>query len=345
MIERLEHLAIAAPESVGELVIATPMLEAAQRAPHIGRVSVLVRAQLAPLLSGGPLAEHLHPHESSRQEQELLAKLRPDAVVLLATSFGAAWRAKTARVPLRLGVELSARGWLLTHSFVPPTVDGRRHPIPTAHLQRDALGLAGVSVESLHPRLYVADAELEAQRAELRELGLREPYALCCPSAALGAAKLWPPERFARALDLLHAERGWRGVVSGAAGEEKVLEAVASASKTGAISLAARPRSLEMLKALVRDAQVLLTGDSGPRWIAAAFDTPCVCVMGPDLPALSASSLELCERVRVELECSPCAERTCPLGHQRCMTRIPPERVAAAALRVVARKQRPEAAA
>lgn len=345
MIERLEHLAIAAPNWVGDLVMATPMLEAAQRAPHIGRVSVLVRAHLAPLLSGGPLAEHVHAYKSSKQEQELLAKLRPDALVLLSNSFGAAWRARRARVPLRLGVELSARGWLLTHSFVPPTVDGRRHPIPTAHLHRDALGLAGVSVESLHPRLYVADAVLEAQRSELRELGLREPYALCCPGAAFGAAKLWPPERFARALDLLHAERGWRAVISGGPGEEKLIEAVASASKSGAISLAARPRSLETLKALVRDAQVLLVGDSGPRWVAAAFDTPCVCVMGPNLPALTASSLELCEVVRVELECSPCGERTCPLGHHRCMTRIPPERVAAAALRVVARKQRPEEAA
>lgn len=345
MIERLEHLAIVAPNWVGDLVMATPMLEAALRAPHLGRISILVRAHLEPLLSGGPLAEHVRAHQGAKHEQELLAKLRPDGVVLLSNSFGAAWRATKARVPLRLGVALSARGWLLTHAFVPPTVDGRRHPIPTAHLHRDALGLAGVSVESLHPRLYVTDATAEAQRAELSALGLREPYALCCPGAAFGAAKLWPPERFARALDVLHRERGWRGVVSGGPGEERLMEAVAAASKTGAISLAARPRSLETLKALVRDAQVLLVGDSGPRWVAAAFDTPCVCVMGPNLPALTASSLELCEVVRVELECSPCAERTCPLGHHRCMTLIPPERVAAAALRVVARRPRAEAVA
>ncbi len=345
MIERLEHLAIAAPNWVGDLVMATPMLEAAQRAAHIGRVSVLVRSHLAPLLSGSPLGDHVHPYKGSKHEQELLAKLRPDAVVLLSNSFGAAWRAWRARVPLRMGVALSARGALLTHKLVPPSVDGRRHPIPTAHLHRDVVGLAGVHVESLHPRLYVSDPIAAAQREELEQLGLREPYVLCCPGAAFGAAKLWDPARFAKALDLLFEERGWRGVVSGGPGEEPLIEAVVGACKSGAISLAKRPRNLESLKALVRDAQVLLVGDSGPRWVAAAFDTPCVSVMGPNLPALTASSLELCEIVRVELECSPCGERTCPLGHHRCMTRIEPERVAAAALRVVARKARAEAAA
>lgn len=344
MIERIEHLAIAAPNWVGDLVMATPMLEAAQRAAHVGKVSVLVRRHLAPLLAGGPLEPVAHSFADSRAEIELLGKLRPDAIALLSNSFGAAWRAYKARVPMRMGVALSSRGPLLTHKVVPPSRDGRRFPIPTAHLHRDVVGLAGVLVESLHPRLYVADATAEEQRAELRELGLREPYVLCCPGAAFGAAKLWPPERFARALDMLHEQRGWRGVVSGGPGEEPLMEAVARASKSGAISLANRPRSLAKLSALVRDAEVLLVGDSGPRWVAAAFDTPCVCVMGPNLPSLTASSLELCEIVRVELECSPCGQRTCPLAHHRCMTRIEPERVAAAALRVVARKGAEEAA-
>ncbi len=345
MIERLEHLSIAAPNWVGDLVMATPMLEAALSAPHIGRVSVLVRAHLAPLLADGPLAEHVHPYQGDRDEREQLGRLRPDAIALLSNSFGAAWRAYRARVPLRAGVSLSARGALLTHRFTPPMIDGRRYPIPTAHLHRDVLGLVGVSTPSLHPRLHVSQGVLDAQRAELAELGLREPYALCCPGAAFGAAKLWAPERFARALDLLHAERGLRPVVSGGPGEEALIEAVVEASRSGAISLAARPRSLATLKALVKGAQVLLVGDSGPRWVAAAFDTPCVCVMGPNLPSLTASSLELCELVRVDLDCSPCGERTCPLGHHRCMSAIPAERVAAAALRVIERKARAGAAA
>lgn len=85
------------------------------------------------------------------------------------------------------------------------------------------------------------------------------------------------------------------------------------------------------------DARLLVVGDSGPRWVAAAFDVPCVTIMGPNIPELTATSLELAEVVRIDLECSPCMERVCPLGHHRCMTGIEPARVVAAAHRVVAK--------
>jgi len=338
MIERLEHLAIMAPNWVGDLVMATPMLEAALAAPHVARVSVVVREHLAPLLRDGPLEPCVRAHGKGR-ELETLRELAPDAAVLLSNSFGAAWRAWRAGIPLRMGSALSQRRFLLTHSVVPPSRDGRRVPIPTAHLLRDVVGLAGVGVDSLHPRLHVRDEVREAQRATLRELGLdtERGYVAVCPGAAFGAAKLWPPDRFAAAADRLYDETGLRAAVSGGPGEEALIGAVCAASRRGAVSLGRAPRNLETLKALVADAKLMLVGDSGPRWVAAAFDVPCVSILGPNVPELTASSLELCEVVRVELECSPCAERVCPLGHHRCMTLVMVEQVVAAAKRVLER--------
>ena len=201
------------------------------------------------------------------------------------------------------------------------------------------LSLAGVHVDDLHPRLYVSDAAREKQRAQLRELGLAvgEGYVVCCPGAAFGAAKLWPPERFAAVLDRMYDERGWRAVVSGGPGEEALMGAVAAVSRRGALALGKCERNLELLKALVRDAKLMLVGDSGPRWIAAAFDVPCVSIMGPNVPELTATSLDSAEIVRVELECSPCAERVCPLGHHRCMQAIDVDTVVAAARRALER--------
>ena len=74
-------------------------------------------------------------------------------------------------------------------------------------------------------------------------------------------------------------------------------------------------------------------GDSGPRWYAAAFDVPCVTIMGPNFPELTATSLEHCTVVRsAPLECQPCIQRTCPLGHHRCMQDIPVASVVEAAV-------------
>lgn len=333
------HLGIRAPNWVGDLVMATPVLRAALADPRVERVSILVRRPLAALLEGGALEPALVPLASSGEELERWRSLAPDAALLLSNSFGAAWRARRARVPIRAGSALSGRGRLLTHRVVPPTADGRRVPIPTAHLLRDVAGLVGLSVPDLHPRLDVSDEERSGLRAQLGELGLGrgERFVLCCPGAAYGASKLWAPERFAQVLRAICGPRGWWAVTSGGPGEEPLLDAVARDAETGAggvraLSLARVPRDLRGLIALAAEAELVLVGDSGPRWVAAAFDVPCVTVMGPNFPELTATSLEHAIVVRRSgLECAPCLERTCPLGHRRCMTELMAEPVIAAA--------------
>jgi heptosyltransferase-2 len=338
------RLVIRAPNWVGDLVMATPVFAAALASARWREVHIVVRAHLAPVLADAPWAPHVRALARDADETELYRALAPDAVLLLSNSFGAAWRARRAGVRVRAGSALSRRRWLLTHVAVPPTRDGRRLPIPTAHLHRDVAGLVGLEVPDLHPRLAVRDEIVREQRERLTALGVAADadaeagYVLCCPGAAFGAAKLWPAERFAAVLDALHARHGWRGVVTGGPGEEALVEHVARSTRHGAISLADEPRDLERLKALVRDARLLLVGDSGPRWYAAAFDVPCVSVMGPNFPELTATSLELCRVVRVEgLACAPCLERVCPLGHHRCMNDLGVASVLAAALDVLAR--------
>jgi heptosyltransferase-2 len=337
------HLAVRAPNWVGDLVMATPLLEAAVGEPRFERVTIVVRAHLAPLLAGGPCAAHVRALERDRSEVEHYRALAPDAVALLTNSLGAAWRAFRARIPLRAGAVLGGRGALLTHKVVPPTRGGRRAPVPTAHLLADVMGLLGVLPRDMHPRLHVSAETRRAARARLAELGLAAGarYVLCTPSAAFGAAKMWPARHHARALELLHERFGLSGVVTGAPGEEPVMLAVARACRSPVLELSALPRDLELLKALVAESALLVTSDSGPRWFAAAFDVPCVTVMGPNFPELTASSLERCEVVRVAgLECSPCLERVCPLGHHRCMEELAPEEVVAAAARLFERSSR-----
>jgi len=332
-------LVVRAPNWVGDLVMATPVLEAALASPAFREVKVIVRAHLAGILRDGPCEPHLVSIASDDEEVEAYRRLAPDAALLLPNSFGSAWRAWRARVPIRAGSALSGRRILLTHAVVPPTRAGRRLPMPTAHLQRDAAGLLGIHVPDLHPRLRVRPEVREAQRATLARLGLAPGagYVACCPGAAFGAAKLWPPERFAEVLDELHARRGWRAVVTGGPGEEELVAAVVEAARHPAISLAGEKRDLEGLKALVAESQLLLVGDSGPRWYAAAFDVPCVSVMGPNYPEVTSTSLELAAVARVEgLECSPCLQRRCPLGHHRCLRDIHAAEVEEVVMRMVA---------
>lgn len=320
------HLLLRLPNWVGDLVMATPILQEACRSPRWSRVTALVKPGLAPLLEGG-LFEGLEviARKNAAEERRLMKTLAPDAVLLLNHSLGSAIAARRAGIPAIIGLAVGGRGPLLTHALVPPSRGGRRLPVPTAHLQRDVAGLAGLVVQDLHPRLGISPEAVQRVAEVLEELGIasHQTLILCSPGAAKGAGKLWPTSRFAQTLDGLVEGSNRHALVVGGPGEEDLVAEVVAQAGPG-VSALPRLQGLDGLCALVERAQLLLVGDSGPRWIAAAFDTPCVCVMGPNFPELTATSLEFCSVLRLEgLECAPCLERTCPLGHQRCMTELP----------------------
>jgi heptosyltransferase-2 len=79
----------------------------------------------------------------------------------------------------------------------------------------------------------------------------------------------------------------------------------------------------------------VLANDSGPRHVAAALGRPALVVMGPTDPRHGASQGAVQRILREDVPCSPCQLRVCPIDH-RCMLRLAPERVAAAATELLA---------
>jgi heptosyltransferase-2 len=336
------HLVVRAPNWVGDLVMATPVLLAAIEARGRGfdSVTIALRGHLAEVLESGPWSDCLLPLGRGREEVEALRSLGADAVLLLTNSLGAAWRARRASIPTRAGAALSGRRPLLTHALMPPARRGRRWPIPTAHLYRDLAGLVGLEASDLHPRLFLSHERRRTARAALERAGLADrAYLVCCPGAAFGAAKLWPPERFAATIDALWEREGLAAVVTGAPSEAALVDAVLARVRSPAVTPAPEDRCLANLSAWIEASRLVLVGDSGPRWFAAAHHSPCISVMGPSSPELTASSLEHAAIVRRDdLDCAPCLERTCPLGHQRCLTELGIEPVLEAAARLLAER-------
>ena len=98
--------------------------------------------------------------------------------------------------------------------------------------------------------------------------------------------------------------------------------------------------NLAELRALVERSALYIGGDSGPLHVASTTSTPIVGVYGPTLsvrskpwrdPAIPTESVEI-----EDLPCRPCEQRVCAPGDFRCLTRIDPATVLAAAERAIA---------
>jgi heptosyltransferase-2 len=89
-------------------------------------------------------------------------------------------------------------------------------------------------------------------------------------------------------------------------------------------------------KAIIRRMQLMVSTDSGPRHLASALGVPTIGLFGPIDPAWSANYQAGAIGLRLDLPCSPCGKRICPLKHHRCMRDLSVEMVFAAVKQMLA---------
>lgn len=129
-------------------------------------------------------------------------------------------------------------------------------------------------------------------KADPADLRLRAPAgdplvrraAVVHPGAAFPARR-WPAGRFAAVARALAAD-GHRVVVTGTAGERDLAEEVARAAGLPADAVLAGTMGLTEMAALVADAQVVVSNDTGVSHLATAYGVPSVTLFGPVSPAL-----------------------------------------------------------
>jgi heptosyltransferase-2 len=325
---------------VGDVVMATPALRALRRAQPQAEITLEGKPFLAGLVRGLPSIDAFLPdrRRSALARARELRGRRFDWAVLLPDSTRAALGPFLARIPVRAGYAREPlRRALLTLALEPPNEAGRRVPISMVERYlrvTRALGCpdAGPAVE------LTVDAEArERVTKRLAEAGLAPGERTCVvtPGASFGATKLYPPESFAAAADAIARRHGLRTVLAPGPGEEEIARRIAERMAEHALLLADPPTSLAELVALVAGAALHLGNDTGPRHIAVANGVPTVVVMGPTDPRHTAHALERQRVLREDVACSPCHLKVCPIDH-RCMTRLGPERVAAAAAELLA---------
>ncbi|NHC14152.1 glycosyltransferase family 9 protein [Motilibacter sp. E257] len=116
------------------------------------------------------------------------------------------------------------------------------------------------------------------------DAGSPAPGAVVVHPGAAYASRRWPVERFAEVAATLRAA-GHRIVVTGSAGERGLAERLAAGAGLPADDVLAGSTSLLELAALVADAALVVSGDTGIAHLAFAYERPSVTVFGPAPPA------------------------------------------------------------
>ena len=233
-----------------------------------------------------------------------------------------------ADIPLRLAHCHENPYQLLTEWVLDPEPHDRvRHEV---RRQLDLVATVGCRTGDERLSLRVSPAARQAARRRLDAAGVdRSREWVVVHPGARAASRRYPPEAFASACRGLVAERGCQVVFTGDASEAEVIDDVRAAMQGPAVSVAgAMP--LEELAALIAEAPLLISNNTGPVHIAAAVGTPVV-----DLYALTNpqhTPWEVPHRVLShDVPCKYCYKSVCPVGHHLCLRGVPPAAVVSAA--------------
>ncbi len=315
------RLLIVLPSWVGDTVMATPTLRLIRNALPGAFIGALARPGIDLVVAGTNFFDEVHvARAQGMMGPKLVAnKVRPrryDTVLLLPNSLSSALIVRLAGIPRRVGYDRDARGLLLTERVRPPReVSGPRagqaalvSPVDyyynlakrTVLTHEGARGRGGDGENAdafltlprgVFMELATTDADdaLAADILQKHNVPTGHPFAILNPGGN-NPAKRWPADRFAQIGAYLSASQSSRPamaiLINGSPGEADICDAIAAGISSQAptskvVNLSRSGGTLGSLKALTRTARLMVTNDTGPRHIAAAFGTPLVSLFGP----------------------------------------------------------------
>ncbi|MDR3416336.1 MAG: lipopolysaccharide heptosyltransferase II [Nevskia sp.] len=201
-----------------------------------------------------------------------------------------------------------------------------RQRLPTTVQQFLALAEEGAVTEAPplpRPRLRADPGRIPALQQQLG-LDPRRPAVALMPGAEYGPAKRWPEQQYAELAGRL-VEQDRQVWVLGSA-KERELGAAIAGDRAGIHNLCGRTQLVDVID-LLAAAGAAVTNDSGLMHVAAAVGTRLVAIYGSSSPQMTPPLSPQARVLYLHLSCSPCFERTCPLGHLNCLRQITVEQV------------------
>lgn len=327
---------------MGDVILTTPLIRRLKEVFPQAQLSYLTQDTFSSLLLHNPHLDEviaLPVRGSVFAQARVYSQLRQRRFDLAIDLFGnprtalLTWLTGAA---IRVGGDFRGRGKLYTVRVPAPA--GEPHAIDFHWRSLEALGIAKGDHRT---EIFIAPEEKRWAREFLHALNIdgSQPLVGLHPGATW-PNKRWPEKYFAELARQL-CERNMQVLITQGPGEDNIVMEVMrqisppqlSAARHQAITLLP-VLSLRQLASVQQQMQVFVSNDCGVMHLAVAAGTSTIGLFGPSQPQIwfpydqRAGHLALWQPV----ECRPCHQNFCPLGHLDCQNKLEPARVAAAVM-------------
>jgi heptosyltransferase-2 len=330
-----ENILVVGPSWVGDMVMAQSLFKILKQQNPECLIDVIAPGWSVPVLERMPevrkgIPLHVgHGEINLKARYQLGKELRNQyqRAIVLPRSLKAALVPFFAKIPVRTGFLGEMRYGILNDI----RLFNKKHLNQTVK-RFVALGLTQEAAQKNIPIHYPAlSVESGSQEQVLKKLDLHssQPAIALFPGAEYGPAKQWPIEHYAELASTL-VENGYQVWIMGSQKDKTVAEAIIKQTKkdqnSALINLCGETSLAEAID-LIAYCKGAISNDSGLMHVAAAADCPVIGIYGSSSPDFTPPLTEKSKVLYLNLSCSPCFERECPLQHLDCLYKITPQSV------------------
>ncbi|MEY3507038.1 MAG: hypothetical protein RIR44_270 [Bacteroidota bacterium] len=303
---------------IGDVVLATAMLENLHAAYPSAKLDILVRGGAQELFIDHPYINQVHVWDKKKNKYQHLfqiiktiRRIKYDLVInvqrYLATGIITVFSGATKTI----GFNKNPLGFLFSET-VKHSFGAAAHETLRNHALLASLTTAPVA----KPALYPSAANLAAVQK-----WQGTPY-ICMSPGSVWETKKMPAQNWIQLINAVPAN--YTIYLMGAPNEKDLCEEIRSGSSRGDVFNIAGELNLLEAAALIKGARLNYVNDSAPMHLASATNAPVAAIFCSTIPAFGYGPLSDTQFIVETLEplpCKPCGlhgKTACPLGHFKC---------------------------
>ncbi len=307
---------------IGDVILATPLIEKLHRHFPEADLDFLVRRGNESLLENHPLLRQVLVWDKKNGKYGNLLKIarrvrseRYDYVINCHRFASSGFITALSKAKQRIGFDKNPFAGSFTRKVAHDIGSGKHE------VERNLALISHITDSDFkRPKLYPSEADYA-----LVGKYQQSPY-VCIAPTSVWFTKQWPAEKWIELIELL-GDR-YRVYLVGGAEDREPCQKIADGCTAAPITDLAGELTLLQTAALMQKAQMNYVNDSAPLHLASAMNAPVTAVFCSTIPDFGFGPLSDNSRVvetPVELECRPCGLhgfRKCPQEHFKCAKTI-----------------------